>query len=99
MNLLDNAIDASPEGANITVDVQQVNGAIEVAVKDEGEGIAESELEKIFNPFYTTKKQGEGSGMGLDLSKKIIESHQGSISVKSEPGSTEFKVIIPIEEE
>ena len=69
---------------------------IEVGIEDNGPGIPPEILPKIFNPFFTTKKAGEGSGLGLHLCKEIIDKHEGIIAVNSIPGKTEFIIKIPI---
>ncbi len=96
MNLLTNAIDACPEGGVVTVRtcVEPQGARIEVA--DTGCGIPRAILDKIFEPFYTTKPVGEGTGLGLSISYGIIKDHGGSIEVETEPGrGTCFKVHIP----
>jgi len=74
-----------------------VTPAVSVAIKDNGSGIPEDIRKRIFDPFFTTKKQGEGTGLGLDIVKKIVEKHGGTIIVESEVGvGTTFKVTIPV---
>jgi signal transduction histidine kinase len=68
-----------------------------VVITDSGCGIPDEARDRIFEPFFTTKSAGEGSGLGLDLCKKIIERHQGKIEVESEPGRTTFYVWLPVE--
>ncbi|HCF29107.1 MAG TPA: hybrid sensor histidine kinase/response regulator, partial [Cyanobacteria bacterium UBA11049] len=63
---------------------------------DSGKGIPQEILSKIFEPFFTTKPPGEGSGLGLDIVKKIIEKHNGKIAVESQPGCTTFTVFLPL---
>ena len=68
-----------------------------ISISDTGCGIEPDILDKIFDPFFTTKKQGEGSGLGLDIVKKIIEKHNGLITVNSELNvGTEFVIRLPI---
>jgi two-component system sensor histidine kinase HydH len=97
-NLLMNASQASAaEDATVTVRTRMLgDGAtVEVAVIDRGSGIAASNLENIFNPFFTTKK--EGVGLGLAIVSKIVGEHQGRILVESEVGQgTIFRVLLPI---
>jgi len=69
---------------------------IEIRIRDNGTGIPEEVKEKIFNPFFTTKPSGEGTGLGLSMSHDIIVKHGGSIDVETEPGRfTEFKIVLP----
>ena len=67
-----------------------------VRITDTGKGISQEILPNIFQPFFTTKPPGEGSGLGLDIVKTIVDKHQGSIDVESVPGQTSFTVAIPI---
>ena len=71
-------------------------GNVIVRITDSGKGIPPEILPKIFKAFFTTKPAAEGSGLGLDIVKKIIEKHQGTISVESVPGKTTFAVSLPI---
>jgi len=66
-----------------------------VEVTDSGCGIPPEIADKIFQPFFTTKPAGEGSGLGLDIVQKIIKKHQGTITFTSVPGRTTFTVILP----
>ena len=71
--------------------------AVEIRIHDNGTGIPEEVKEKIFNPFFTTKPAGEGTGLGLSMSHDIIvKQHGGIIDVETEPGQfTEFKIVLP----
>jgi two-component system NtrC family sensor kinase len=79
------------------VSTKKIQEKIEIRVKDNGTGIPEHVIEKIFNPFFTTKPTGKGTGLGLSMSFDIINKiHKGKLEVKSEPGeSTEFIITIP----
>jgi len=91
INLLLNAIDAlkNQENPTISVDIQYELNKCKISIKDNGKGIDPEEMDKIFIPFYTTKK--EGSGIGLSLSRQIMRLHKGNIQVNSEQGKgTEF---------
>ena len=95
-NLIDNAIDAMSDGGQL-----QIRGEVErefevVRIIDTGSGIPADQLDHIFEPFYTTKAVGKGTGLGLDIVQGIIRHHNGRIYVHSKPGQTEFKVCIPI---
>ncbi|MDJ0578364.1 MAG: ATP-binding protein [Xenococcaceae cyanobacterium MO_234.B1] len=67
-----------------------------VKITDSGSGIPAEIKDKIFTPFFTTKPTGEGTGLGLDIVNKIIDKHQGTIEVTSEPGNTVFSIWLPI---
>ncbi|MFZ5650003.1 MAG: ATP-binding protein [Bacillota bacterium] len=95
VNLIINAIQAMPKGGALTIETLTKEEHVCVIVSDTGEGISEEDLPKIFQPFFT-KKVG-GGGLGLAISKKIIENHGGSIAVESQPGAvTRFTVCFPI---
>lgn len=91
-NLLDNAIDALPESGTLTLRTYYESQQVCVDIEDNGKGIPEEILNRIWEPFFTTKSQGEGTGIGLDIVKKIIRRHRGNIYVSSEPGKTLFTV-------
>lgn len=95
-NLIHNALQAMDYEGQLIIDVQQDNDQILVKITDSGRGIPEEIMSRIFEPFFTTKPAGEGSGLGLDIVKKIIEKHEGKIQVKSITGKTIFMVFIPI---
>ncbi|MGB5969762.1 MAG: ATP-binding protein [Spirulinaceae cyanobacterium] len=77
--------------------VAQENDYLVVKITDSGSGLPEELKEKIFQPFFTTKPQGEGSGLGLDIVRNIVNKHQGKIEVASQPGLTIFSVLLPID--
>ncbi|MBP7494105.1 MAG: GHKL domain-containing protein [Spirochaetales bacterium] len=95
MNLIRNAAEAMKFKGELEIrtEIQGENAA--VSVIDSGPGIPEEIRERIFEPFFTTKKKGEGMGLGLDICKRIVELHKGTITFKSQPGRTEFLVLIP----
>ena len=96
-NLLDNAIDAVEGHGRITVRTARENGRVLVEVTDDGPGIPDDVRARIFEPFYTTKDVGKGTGLGLDISYRVVvEDHRGDIRVVSEPGDTRFQVRLPI---
>ena len=72
------------------------NGDVVVTITDTGKGIPPEIKDKVFEPFFTTKSAGEGSGLGLDICKKIVDNHDGRIDVESRPGKTKFSVHLPI---
>lgn len=94
-NLLSNALQAVGQAGRVVMRCRRDGDAVEVEVEDDGHGIAPSVAERIFEPFFTTKAHGEGTGLGLDIAKRIAESHGGSIGFESEPGRTVFKVRLP----
>jgi two-component system, NtrC family, sensor kinase len=98
-NLIHNALQAMENQGCLTLEVRQNDCIIEVKIADSGRGIPPEIQAKIFQPFFTTKPPGEGSGLGLDIAKKIVNKHQGKISVESKPGKTTFTVSLPIEPE
>ncbi|MEL7423946.1 MAG: ATP-binding protein, partial [Bacteroidota bacterium] len=67
-----------------------------VDITDNGGGIPEDVISRIFDPFFTTKGVGEGTGLGLEVSRRIVEKHKGIIEVSSQPGKTTFTVCLPI---
>lgn len=95
-NLIHNALQAMENKGSLKIDVKQQDGSIVVSITDSGKGIPPEILPRIFEPFFTTKPAGEGSGLGLDIVKKIIDKHQGKITVDSSPGQTTFTVFLPI---
>jgi signal transduction histidine kinase len=96
-NLLDNAIDAAPEGTAIEVRVWQEPDVICVGILDHGPGIPKENWECIYQPFFTTKEVGVGTGLGLDIAHRIVvSSFHGDIRFTTEPGRTEFVVRLPI---
>jgi signal transduction histidine kinase len=94
-NLIDNAIDALPDGGKIDIVSQPDREFVLTRIIDNGTGIPEDIRDKIFDPFFTTKEIGKGTGLGLDIVNGIVEHHNGSIKVHSEPGHTEFSVCLP----
>jgi signal transduction histidine kinase len=95
-NLLDNATDAGPEGSKVRIRTWAEGGAVCVGIADEGPGIPAEQRELVFQPFYTTKPAGVGTGLGLDIAKRIVTGqYNGTIGFTSEPGRTEFVVRLP----
>lgn len=95
-NLIHNALYAMKNRGVLTIDARQEGDEAMVAITDTGEGIPKEIHDKIFDPFFTTKPPGEGSGLGLDIVRKIIEKHQGRLEVASQPGQTTFRVFLPM---
>jgi signal transduction histidine kinase len=98
LNLLDNALRASPQGGRIFLTVMDEGpDRVVVSVRDEGPGIGRDVRERIFDPFFTTRPPGEGTGLGLYLSRQIIDAHGGTLRVISEAGQgAEFRVELPV---
>lgn len=100
-NLIHNSIQAMNSNGKIFIQARKFedkgNYFLQVKFQDNGPGIAKENIEKIFNAFFTTKSSGEGSGLGLHITKQIIEKHNGFIDVQSVPGNTEFVITIPME--
>lgn len=95
-NLVHNAIQAMKGRGTLEIKVEQQDGQIIVRITDSGCGIPPEIKDKIFEPFFTTKPMGEGSGLGLDISRKIIKKHYGDITVESSPGCTTFEVTLQV---
>ncbi len=96
-NLIQNALQAMNYKGQLEIAVFQQNGQVVTQITDSGPGIPDEMKERIFEPFFTTKPVGEGSGLGLDIVRKIVKKHQGKVEVESRPGRTTFSVRLPIE--
>jgi len=100
INLISNAIDAVDSNGSVDIVVYGNAEGVVISVEDSGQGIHEDELEKIFNPFYTTKEPGKGTGLGLYIAYNEVQKLNGNITVeRSEEEKTVFKVELPIKEE
>src|SRR3989304_6651249 len=96
-NIILNAIDAMPKGGRLTIETKKIGNFADIKIRDTGVGIRKEDLAHIFNPFYTTKPLGEGTGLGLSVSLEIMKKHDGDISVSSEVGKgTVFSITLPI---
>ncbi|RKZ99198.1 MAG: histidine kinase, partial [Gammaproteobacteria bacterium] len=100
INIILNALHALPDRnkkINISAEYDKQQEAIIVSVHDEGVGIDECCIDKITQPFYTTKPDGIGTGLGLSISKSIIQEHKGRLLIQSKPNSgTSVSIIIPV---
>ena len=105
LNLINNAFYAVDEKAKlsfegfeptVTVSTRKVNGRIEIKVGDNGNGVPQKVMDKIFQPFFTTKPTGQGTGLGLSLSYDIVKAHGGELKVETKEGEgTGFTIILP----
>jgi signal transduction histidine kinase len=99
-NLIDNALGAMGETGTLSVRTWRESDQVVVEIGDTGTGIAPDIRPRIFEPFFTTKPVGEGTGLGLDISYRIVvNKHHGDIRVESRPGDTRFRVYLPINPE
>ncbi|MFQ5903381.1 MAG: PAS domain-containing sensor histidine kinase [Candidatus Binatia bacterium] len=99
VNLLLNSLYALQRNGTITLRTKVSDRQVCFEVEDNGSGISPENLSKVFNPFFTTKRGGEGSGLGLSICRTIVDSHRGEISIQSEVnGGTKVTVILPAEE-
>jgi signal transduction histidine kinase len=97
VNLIQNAIQAMPEGGDLKINVRTDTEDCYISVEDSGQGIPEEFLKKVFEPFFTTKPKGEGTGLGLAVVYGIVENHKGNISVSSKVGvGTTFVIKLPL---
>jgi two-component system sensor histidine kinase HydH len=93
LNVVSNGLQAMLAGGNLSISAQSTGSHISISVTDSGQGINPDNLHKIFDPFFTTKARG--TGLGLALCKKVIEEHNGTISVESSQKGTTVRVVLP----
>ena len=101
VNLFNNALDAMPEGGTLRIrtEIRSADGipCLTVSVTDTGVGISAEEMKNVFQPFYTTKPEGRGTGLGLSVTQGIVRRHEGTLEVASEPGKgSTFMVSLPL---
>ena len=97
LNLFFNARDAMPQGGRLTVRTRRHNARVQVEIDDTGVGIPVENLGKLYDPFFTTKSTGQGTGLGLAVTYGIVQEHKGSIQVHSRPGQgTSFLLEFPV---
>ncbi len=96
-NLIDNAIDAMQGKGTLRLITRLENDYAMIEVNDSGAGIPPAVMSRLFEPFFTTKPVGQGTGLGLDVTYRIIQQHNGSIDVQSRPGETRFIVRLPLQ--
>ena len=94
-NLIHNAVDAMEGKGSLDIAVNRENGHVRVDITDSGPGVPADIAERIWQPFFTTKAKGQGTGLGLDIVRRIVERHKGSIGLATEPGKTTFTVRLP----
>jgi signal transduction histidine kinase len=96
-NLIDNALDAvPPSGGRVDVSAAREGRFVVVRIADNGPGIPEDAQHRLFEPFFTTKPVGVGTGLGLDIARRIVNRHEGNIEFDTGPGGTEFRVLLPV---
>jgi signal transduction histidine kinase len=95
-NIIDNAIDAMHGEGKLKVRVYREDDCVVVEITDNGPGIPDDVRAHIYEPFFTTKGVGEGTGLGLDTVQRIVKKHRGNIQLESAPGQTRFQVWLPI---
>ncbi len=94
INLIDNAVDASRRGAQVTITAVTDRNEIVITINDQGAGMDHETLASLFMPFYTTKN--EGTGLGMPISRKVIEAHAGTLGINSRQGvGTEAAIRLP----
>ncbi|MGB7978769.1 MAG: ATP-binding protein [Chlamydiales bacterium] len=95
LNLIFNAFQAMPLGGSLTVSLLKIDSSCQIAIADTGLGMGEDQLERLFSPFYTTKKGG--NGLGLVETQKIVQAHRGTLDVRSQPRKgTTFTITLPL---
>jgi len=100
MNLFTNARDAMPKGGELVIKARKAKNMVIAFVSDTGHGIEKDVIDKIFDPFFTLKEVGSGTGLGLSTTLGIVEQHNGNITVSSKPGKGAiFKISIPLSED
>lgn len=93
-NLLDNAIDAAPQGSRVEIEAQLTDDSVRIAIRDRGAGVPPSVRERLFTPFATTKP--DGIGLGLALARELMDAHGGTIGWRSLDPGTEFQLVLPL---
>ena len=95
-NLVNNACQSMTEPGELRIEIKEESGAVHLSVTDRGRGIRPDHLPHIFDPFYTTKEEGQGTGLGLSMSRTVVESFGGKIVVETQVGQgTTFTVTLP----
>jgi signal transduction histidine kinase len=97
LNLIDNALDAIPASGHVNINARTELGRVVVSVIDDGPGIPPEVVPRIFDPFFTTKPPGQGTGLGLDIARRLLRRYQGDIAVHPHQDGTEFRVTLAAE--
>lgn len=97
MNLIDNALDAISDSGNIHISAQSELDRVVVSIADDGQGIPAEVLPRIFDAFFTTKPPGQGTGLGLEITRRLLRLYHGDITVESRPGRTEFRITLLVQ--
>ena len=95
-NLIDNALDAVKDAGEVEVSARREGADVVVRVVDDGPGIPADIEGRVFDPFFTTKPVGQGTGLGLDIVRRLVRHHDGQVELESRPGRTEFRVRLPV---
>ena len=101
VNLATNAVEAMPEGGELTIDMKGNEDQVAITIQDTGHGISEKNMDNLFTPFFTTKPVGEGTGLGLPFAYGAVKMHSGQLRVESNadaakgPTGTRIKIILP----
>ena len=101
VNLMTNAVEAMPEGGELTIDMEGNDDQVTITIQDSGHGISEKNMDNLFTPFFTTKPVGEGTGLGLPFAYGAVKMHSGQLTVESNadaakgPTGTRIKIILP----
>ena len=97
LNLIDNAILAMPKTGQLKLATAQVGDQVRISIQDTGVGIKPEHLERIFEPFFSTRAAGEGTGLGLAITRRIVDHHRGRLEVQSEIGhGTRIDLFLPL---
>jgi signal transduction histidine kinase len=96
-NIIDNALQAMGGTGTLTIRTSHVDDSAQIEISDTGPGVPDTIVQRIFEPFFTTKPVGQGTGLGLDISYRIVvNKHHGDLSVHSVPGDTRFVIRLPL---
>lgn len=97
-NLVDNALDAVPASGRVEISARRERQRVVVRIVDNGTGISPEIRDRVFDPFFTTKPVGKGTGLGLDIVRRLAVHNDAEIELETAPGRTEFRVFLPVAE-